>query len=627
MKPKGIILTLMLVIAVCCGVLSVAAEERVDPVLYQTKDGIKAVLEVSEPAGEQIELALCLTNEGAAYVNDVSVELTLPEGFAAEGDGSEIALPLQGETVRTVYSIAPIPKQTAADTTTPAADADGEKKGGCGAAVSAVVFCTALAGGLAVLLKDKRRGGALLVVLALCLSCGVFALSASAATTNRTIPLVAVVQYEGQKLVIELDVTYSYTFTETDIKENENSMEQFEITYYYGPQGSDIANEEYIKAIAECGFTSIPINDGGASTVEEVKQALELFRKYGLTCSGLRDWNILHAQNVGNSGGAQADVDTFVAEAVNVYKDYLDVIESWWIMDEPSADSFKGIAMTVDAIKRLDPERDVTINLFPTYAKSSQLGTDTYVEYLDRFITEVKPSYISYDHYHFLKNSTPRRGYFTNLEYVRDASLESGLDAMQIILLTKHMGYSDLTYEQILWEVNTSLAYGMKRISYFTFWLDQGLLNEGWSNACMDCTGKIYPHYYDVQKINKQTAVLGEELFGKTSTAVFHLSRTIEDECEEYTGYGDLGQVDGNNFVMGFFDDGSFMIVNKSYTESVSAVKQLELIDVTDGLQYFDTETAQWKDAEGGIASRNEAGRYVIPFHAGEGVLLRVVNN
>ena len=627
MRRTSFLIALLISLALCSTLVASATD--IKPLLSDTKDGLEAELTVTtHESGRSVGLLLAVTNQNAQNVSNLSANLVLSGGLVLEQGSESAPLILQaGESTQLSYTLAlPQPEQ---QTTPPKAsipEGEGEQSG-CGSALACGALVAVLAAGGAVLVKKNKKAGVALMLLSVMAVTSVGAvLPASAADTQRNITLSDVVTLDNTEYIIEVRIDYTHSFNETKAEGTEG-MEKFEITYYYGPQGADIANEQYIKAIAECGFTSVPINDGGMSTVEEVKQALELFRKYGLTCSGLRDWNLLHAQNVGNSGGSQAEVDAYVAETLNIYKDYLDVIKGWWIMDEPGADSFKGISMTVDAIRRLDPDRATTINLFPTYAKSSQLGTSTYEEYLDKFISQVKPSYISYDHYHFIRNQSPRQGFFTNLELVRDASLQSGLDAMQIILLTEHMSYDDLTLSQIMWEVNTSLAYGMKRISYFTFWLDQGLLNEGWSDACMDCNGKIYPHYYDVQKINKWLLPLGRELFDKTSTAVFHVSRSVEKECEKYTSYGDLGEVNGNNFLVGFFDDNSFMIVNKAYAEIEASTKQLEFLDIERGLQYFDTESAQWRDAEAaGVAVRNETGKLAVTFGPGEGMLFRVQN-
>ena len=212
---------------------------------------------------------------------------------------------------------------------------------------------------------------------------------------------------------------------------------------------------------------------------------------------------------------------------------------------------------------------------------------------------------------------------------------------MQIILLTQHMGYANLTYDQIEWEVNMCMTYGAKRISYFTYWLDNNLLGEGWTNSCVDINGTIYQHYYDVQKIHKWLYPLGTELFDKTSVGVFHvMERNTTSTLKAYTSYGDLGEIEADNFVIGFFDDGSFMISNKDYKveEKVSFVDGKPVItenpdspfiflDIDSGLQYFNTETSTWCDAEAdGVVFRNADGKLEKNFEIAEGMLFRVVD-
>ena len=201
---------------------------------------------------------------------------------------------------------------------------------------------------------------------------------------------------------------------------------------------------------------------------------------------------------------------------------------------------------------------------------------------------------------------------------------------MLIILLTEHMSYADLTKYQIEWEVNMCLTYGMKRISYFTYWLGAELLAEGWSNACMDTTGKIYPHYYDVQEINEWLLPLGKQLFDKNSTAVFHTRSkgggSLEAGCEAYKSYGNLGEIATDAaVVIGFFNDESFMITNRMYTDTENSRNTVEFLDIASGLEYFDTVTESWKDAEAdGVVTRNENGILCRTFEPGEGMLFRV---
>ncbi len=587
-----------------------------DAVISKTKDGLTANMTLTAE-NENVQLDVEVINESRDVWN-IAVTLTLPEGF--ENNMADVTRPLTldleiGGRKTLSYSI--VNTLALPETEAPATTAV-EEKGGCGAVISGTAVIFVLICSAFFLIKNPKRGAACLLA---CLMIVPLALPIGAATTERKFELEGIVTYDEKEYPIKVTVSYDYTFTEqrgVDTK----GMEKFEITYYWGPQGQDLCNEEYIKKIAECGFTSIPI-ESQDPTIN--KTALGYLRKYGLTCSALSDYRIQSALAISD----QTAIDAYVREVAIDYKDYLDVIKGWLLRDEPSASDFPALARVVDAFSRIDPERTTMINLFPTYASNTQLGTNGYQEHLDKFIETVKPDYLSYDHYHFQKNTT-RKGFFENIEIVRDTAIANELDPMLIILLTEHMSYADLTKYQIEWEVNMCLTYGMKRISYFTYWLSQDLLDQGWSDACMDTTGKIYPHYYDVQEINKWLLPLGKQLFDKNSTAVFHYKTrggaSLEKGCEAYTSYGNLGEINADaGVVIGFFNDESFMITNKMYNDTEASRNTVEFLDVASGLEYFDTVTESWKDAEAdGTATRNENGVLTYTFEPGEGMLFGV---
>ncbi len=606
-----VLLALILILSLAFSLSAFAA----DGVISDSKDGLTANMTLTAE-NENVMLDVEVINESGTDVWNVAVTVDLPDGFKHNMDGVTRPVDLDlmiGERTTLSYTI--VNTLALPETEMPTATAESET-GGCGAAISGAAVIFALVCAAFLIVKDPKRGTACLLA---CMLLVPLVLPARAATTDRKIELEGIVTYDEKEYPIKVTVSYEYTFTEQKGVDTKG-MDKFEITYYYGPQGQDLCNEEYIKKIAECGFTSIPV-EGYDPAIN--KTALGLLRKYGMTCSGLKDNRLIHAQTL----TSQPEIDALVFETVNDYKDYLDVIKEWWIKDEPCATDFPALARVVDALERIDPERGVMINLFPTYASAAQLGTSTYQEHLDKYIEIVKPDYISYDHYHFRKTEN-RKGFFENIEIVRDTAIANELDPMLIILLTEHMGYADLTKYQIEWEVNMCLTYGMKRVSYFTYWLCQSLLNEGWSNACMDTTGKVYQHYYDVQEINKWLLPLGNELFDKNSTAVFHVKSRgsgLEKGCEAYTSYGDLGEINGSGFVIGFFSDGSFMITNKSFADTENARNTLEFIDITANLEYFDAASASWKDAESaGVVARNENGTLQITFEPGQGVLFRV---
>ena len=60
-----------------------------------------------------------------------------------------------------------------------------------------------------------------------------------------------------------------------------------------------------------------------------------------------------------------------------------------------------GLGEVVAALRERDPAHVAFINLLPNYATPQQLGTPTYDAHVRRFIEQVKPPLVSYDHYTF----------------------------------------------------------------------------------------------------------------------------------------------------------------------------------------------------------------------------------
>lgn len=589
------------------------------------KDGLKAELTLTpdETAKGFIRMTVTLTNKKSEFASNIKVTPTLPDGIVlAEGSADSVKIAV-GETHSFEFLLAN-ESLTEAVATDPVTEAP---EGGCGAVIgsASVILVIAITFAAIILSKGKKAMSS----LALLLVCGglisIFAIPTGAAVSERSFTLSGTVSDSEGEYTVTVTISYTYDFKETK-SEGTEGMDNFEISYFYGPSGDYICNEEIVKAIADAGFTSIPVNAG---SVEKNKQALALLKKYGMTCSDLVDSRVMAVigpDRTASPNISQEEVDKVIEAVVADYKD-CDNIVGWNLYDEPCAAMFDILGKVVSAFKKYDPDRETCINLFPNYANATQLGVSPYSKYLELFIEEVDPSYISYDHYHFLNSGLPRSGFYENIEIVRKMANKYKIDPMIIILLTEHLSYQNLTKEQLMWEANISLAYGMKRISYFTYWLDQPLLDQGWSNSCADYTGKIYQHYYDVQDINKWLLPLGNELFDKTSTGVYHImsrkGQFPETGCPEYVGYGNLGEVDGLNFVIGFFDDESFMIVNKGY--KADDQNTMTLIDLTSSLEYFDPASETWKDAEAdGVAVRNADGKYEITFDPAEGILFRV---
>ncbi|MGM9624926.1 MAG: hypothetical protein ACI3XM_04370 [Eubacteriales bacterium] len=355
-------------------------------------------------------------------------------------------------------------------------------------------------------------------------------------------------------------------------------MKQFEITYFHGPTADYVVRDAVIAGIAENGMSLMPLH----YDTQTNKTALPILRRYGLKAivTDPRVSRIYSADDL-------AAADAVVREVVEDYRSY-DNILGWDIVDEPNAAKFPVLAAIVNAFRRYSPDKETVINLFPNYASPEQLGNPDYPSHLEAFINIVRPHLLSYDHYHFLgrknrnaildlnvdererlirlsaESTENRGGFFENIEEVRNAALKYDIDPMLIVLLTEHGPYRNLTRGELFWEVNMCLAYGMKRISYFTYWEPAHDEHWQWTNAMCDTEGNRMPHYYDVQAINKTISPAGRHLFQTTSEAVFHIG-TPEKGAEAFRSWGAVTAINGENGVIGFFRDGSVYLVNRDF--------------------------------------------------------------
>jgi hypothetical protein len=121
-----------------------------------------------------------------------------------------------------------------------------------------------------------------------------------------------------------------------------------------------------------------------------------------------------------------------------------------------------------------------------------------YREHLRQFVQEVKPDLISYDHYHFLKNSDGGQ-YFLNLALVRMAAQKAGVPFQNIIQTcdSPAEGWRGPGEHEIRWLNYTSLAYGAQAVAHFRY--DIGY----WSDPSNTAT--LRPLFWAVSQINRVT--------------------------------------------------------------------------------------------------------------------------
>lgn len=317
-------------------------------------------------------------------------------------------------------------------------------------------------------------------------------------------------------------------------------------------------------------------------------------------------------------------------------------MEAYFITDEPGAGAFPALGRLVAFLRERDPAHLAYINLFPTYATEAQLGVSAdaaerakvgiplnfagvgagdrtvlaYREHLRKFIETVKPDLISYDHYHFLKDGKDGAQYFLNLALIREAALQAGKPFLNIIQAdTIEKAWRLPNPQETRFLVFTTMAYGGRGISYFTYWGP-----EAYGGLYRD--GKASPMVKEVAAINAEIARIGPALMELDSMGVYHTAplpygtqAVPADSPVQVTGPGE--------FVIGLFGNKgkttALMVVNRSYGREAEAVLKVTLAG--DRLQELDRRTGNWIDGAAPGADR----QVKVKLMPGDGRLFRVV--
>ena len=312
------------------------------------------------------------------------------------------------------------------------------------------------------------------------------------------------------------------------------------------------------------------------------------------------------------------------------------------LMDEPNSADFASLTEVREILEELDPIHESYVNLFPNYASAQQLGNDSYREHVEQFIREFSPEILSYDHYHFMKGEQvetddmgdgrednirkdacrkeSRPGFFDNIEDVYEVCREYETPFMVIILVVEHGPYRYLNEADIRWEVFQSLAYGSKRISYFTYWTPGVGGGEGdefwkWNGGMVTKAGEPTDHYYMIQRINRELSMMGDILLPYRTEAVFHIGEEPDTKIKYWSGsYGDITEMTATRLTAGFYEGGYLLLANKDYEN-----EQIVGFKTDKRVMKLCKKCGVWKELTA------ENGEYKLRLAAGDGRLLRLI--
>ncbi len=204
-------------------------------------------------------------------------------------------------------------------------------------------------------------------------------------------------------------------------------------------------------------------------------------------------------------------------------------VMGYYLVDEPGTPRFAALAKGVEAVARYAPGKLAYINLFPGYATigapdQSQLGAASFSEYLEKFITQTKAQFLSYDDYMVTYSDDfqdPKRGavYFRDLLEVRRVALEHGVPFWNTVCSNQIRPFTTIpSPANVLLRAYTTLAAGARGLAWYRY--HQG----GYDYAPVDNAGNRTDTWFYVQMVNRQVKVLGPIMNRLTSTGVFFTS-------------------------------------------------------------------------------------------------------
>jgi hypothetical protein len=362
----------------------------------------------------------------------------------------------------------------------------------------------------------------------------------------------------------------------------EASHRPFILTFWCGPPLAEFADTRAAE-VAAAGFTVVGAPCAGGTDPEWAVRALEVAQRHGL-----RMW--VHDHRFSPEQITAPDWPQPLDAAVAQYRGH-PALDGYFVADEPPAPELDRVAAVVAALHAIDPTHLAYVNLLPNYVPPAALGTPTYEDYVEQFITEVHPQLLSYDYYPFGKEKD-RSTFFANLAAMRAAALRHDLPFMLIVLAMPHGPYRDPTEAELAWQVHHALAYGARGISYFTYWTPAK--DGDWNNHYgLIEDGRPTLHYFQVARLNRGLRALAGALDGFRSIAVADSRGEIGVPFPIWP----IDGIDGGPITAGLFGNGAgqlaVLLVNRDYRYGVTA--ELTLGPGAAMPSVFDADAETWR--------------------------------
>jgi hypothetical protein len=375
---------------------------------------------------------------------------------------------------------------------------------------------------------------------------------------------------------------------------------EYPIGMWCSPPEPFITFDQY-RRIADCGINMVLPPCEGEATVARNKKILDLAHRTGLYVI-VQDSRM--PLSITGTPGAEAAIKAIVAE----YR-HAPSLLGYFITDEPGASKFAGLAEVVAELNKLDPVHPAYINLFPNYASTdlqanpSQLNTETYQQYVDRYMQTVRPAMVSYDHYHMtVKGDLP--GFFGNLSVMQHAALSTTPQTpfWNIVQSLRYQDRRALNENEMRYQAMQTLAYGGKGLLYFTYWTPQSSPDFPCDSGIMNRDGTPGALYEAVKHVDIEVKRLGHWLLRAAPIRTFQTGDVPPDGRAQSNDLPVSAVGDANLTIGAFRGQGGFfmaLVTNRDYKSGVTAVIHADAGKRV--IQELDVATNKWKQVTGTV--------------------------
>lgn len=280
------------------------------------------------------------------------------------------------------------------------------------------------------------------------------------------------------------------------------------VTMWY-MYNKDVDSPELYRTMAECGANLVMyILPADSATIN---QSLRWSRETGLKFFLM------------NSYMLKPDP---ASRFVDLYRNNPQIV-GFSIKDEPTASEFPELRKIRDAIYSQDTTKLLYTNLSPNI-EAKQLHANNYATYVNEFVEQVNPPFISYDHYpirQYKGEIYVEKNYYSNLEEIMKASKRYNRPFWGFAMIREEKYFPKPKISYLRYQLMSNLAYGAQGVQYYSYYATPKA--DGLPSAAYLSDGTTSPTWDMIKQVNQELEALTHVFLGAKVVDVRHTGMEI----------------------------------------------------------------------------------------------------